>query len=239
MSEIKKALAAAIAECRAVEKDGRNSQQGYDFASAESIINECRGPMSRNGLSIAYTVLETVELEPVKTRSGSELRRQLLKLGITVMHQSGEELPQQVYVAECMDSGDKGLLKGLTICQREHLRQLMMIPRGAFDPEADPSVDEPNEAKPKAEKQRETKPKTEKPKAEKSAKEVLEEHAELLFKVVVDNGGTETPDDCLHALGNAARELAGPKPAAITVEHVKKAYAGLVEAILLAKVGGE
>lgn len=235
MSEIKKALAAAIAECRAVEKDGRNSQQGYDFASAESIINECRGPLSRNGLSIAYTVIEVVEMEPVKTRNGGELRRQLLKLGITVMHQSGEELPQQVYIAECMDSGDKGLLKGLTICQREHLRQLMMIPRGAFDPEADPSVDEPKEEKQKAEKQ--SKPKTEK--AEKSAKEVLDEHAELLFKVVVDNGGVETPDDCLHALGNAARELAGPKPAAITVEHVKRAYAGLVEAILLAKVGGE
>jgi hypothetical protein len=52
LPELAKALAAAQAKCRAVEKDARNKHHGYDYASADAIIGAATEAMADTGLSV-------------------------------------------------------------------------------------------------------------------------------------------------------------------------------------------
>jgi hypothetical protein len=185
MNEIITALAKAIAETKAVPKDGRNKEQSYDYASAEAIIEAARLPLARNGLAVIYDVTECRQLDAVKTRSGAEMARWIVSLTITVWHASGQSLPPVTYTAEGRDTGDKAILKATTACQREHVRQLLLIPRGAFDPEV------------------------EEPKKPATLVETLKELSDAI-KIELDKRGTTASTQSIcEELAKRARKLAG------------------------------
>lgn len=53
------ALRAAQSELESIEKKSKNTHHGYKYASAESVISECRDALNRNGLVPTCTGWET------------------------------------------------------------------------------------------------------------------------------------------------------------------------------------
>jgi len=206
MAEIIKALSKAIAETRSVAKSSRNTQQGYDFASSEAIVDAGRLPLATNGLAIVYDPAEVRQLESLTTRSGATMARWLVSMRITVWHESGQSLPTVTYACEGSDSGDKAILKAITVCQREHLRQLLLIPRGAFDPEVD---EEPKPQPKKVEPKRDEKHTLEVDPKPKTFVEELHELAAAVQTESAKAGVTRSTQSILEEIAKRGRALAG------------------------------
>ena len=131
MKELQTKILAVMADVSYIKKDGQNQQQGYKFASAESIIGEVRAAAVKHGLLIAVRYTEANDLESGATKAGSVIYRVRVKAEIALS--VGTEREIYTFYGEGADSGDKALPKAKTMCLKQALRQIFLIETGDHD----------------------------------------------------------------------------------------------------------
>lgn len=127
------ALAKAAAAAGAVGKDAVNAHHRYKYASAESILEEARGPLHANGLAL-------VPLSAAIVSDG-----QVLDLAWLLTHASGERLAVTRQWPVVVGNGrpaDKAVAAAATTALAYVLRDLLLLPR--VDEEVDRREDKPD-----------------------------------------------------------------------------------------------
>lgn len=124
----------------AVEKDSRNKDQGYRYASPASVMSAVKPLMDSQKLAIIPHLVDFAEIDSGQ-RAGSGKPFMINRISMhyhIVDGESGEEIvvPWQGQAGTYGD--DKGLAKAQTIALRTFLIQLFQIP--AEDPETDPDA---------------------------------------------------------------------------------------------------
>lgn len=133
-------IAAVAGAIEAVERDGRNKDQGYRYATPASVMSAVKPLMAAHSLAIIPCQVHFEEVETGRASSGGKaytINRVSMQY-IVVDGESGEEMtvPWQAQAGTYGD--DKGLAKAQTIALRTFLIQLFQIP--AEDPEIDPDA---------------------------------------------------------------------------------------------------
>lgn len=133
-------IAAVAGAIEAVEKDGRNKDQGYRYATPASVMSAVKPLMAAQSLAIVPCLVHFEAIDTGQTsRSGTPyiLNRVAMQY-LIVDGESGEDMtvPWQAQAGTYGD--DKGLAKAQTIALRTFLIQLFQIP--AEDPETDPDA---------------------------------------------------------------------------------------------------
>lgn len=137
-------LATVAGQIETVEKDGRNKDQGYRYATPAGVFLAIKPHLAAVGLAIVPHLVGFETIDTGQTsRSGSPYILNRVSMHYHVLDgDSGEEMvvPWQAQAGTYGD--DKGLAKAQTIALRTFLIQLFQIP--AEDPETDPDATGPN-----------------------------------------------------------------------------------------------
>ena len=142
---IRERLSACMSEIGYLEKDGKNSGQGYRYLSEQKVKEVCQKAFVRQGLVPEWTVsLPYLSSRTVYTRKGEKEGLECVcHVRLTVRDLSGDTATAVVTdgVGQKIDVGDKAVMGAQTAALRECLKSLMLIPSGD-DPEADVTTDE-------------------------------------------------------------------------------------------------
>jgi hypothetical protein len=133
------AIIAVMREVRAVGKDGRNTQQNYNFRGIDATVNALGPAMRKHGLIVSPQVKEfeygTIEVGSNRTRQGHVQ----VRVVYTFHHSNpttGELTTLAVEVpGESMDSGDKCTAKAMSVAFRIALLQTFALPTDEPDPD--------------------------------------------------------------------------------------------------------
>lgn len=135
-------IAAVAGQVEAVEKDSRNKDQGYRYASPAGIMTAIKPLMAAQHLAIVPHLVDFAEIDSgQRAGSGKPFMINRVSMHYHILDgDTGEELvvPWQGQAGTYAD--DKGLAKAQTIALRTFLIQLFQIP--AEDPETDPDARE-------------------------------------------------------------------------------------------------
>lgn len=139
-SSLYKKIAAIAGAIEAIEKDGRNKDQGYRYATPAGVMAAVKPLMAAQSLAIVPHLVEFAEIDSgQRAGSGKPFIINRVSMHYHILDgDSGEELivPWQGQAGTYAD--DKGLAKAQTIALRTFLIQLFQIP--AEDPEHDPDA---------------------------------------------------------------------------------------------------
>jgi len=185
-SAIYPAMAAIMAEAKAIGKDSRNQQQGFNFRGIDAVMNHLHPIFARHKVIVLPCVLED-KTEERETRSGGHLIYRVLRIQFTFVAADGSRV-QCVTIGEGMDSGDKAANKAMAVALKYALSQTLLLP---YD-EVDPDAETPEASKPK--RKQPEKPPVEKPKEPVKAKppvddkKITQQQRKLLFAKLHDCG---------------------------------------------------
>lgn len=107
------ALATAQAEIKAAEEDRTASVQSekarysYGYATLASVWDACRGPLSKNGLSIAQFPETTFATITPDERGGQKYNPPSVKVTTRLMHKSGEWMESEIVLKADGDTPQK------------------------------------------------------------------------------------------------------------------------------------
>lgn len=132
---IHRALAAVMADVRAVGKDDHNQQQGFSFRGIDATLNSV-GPVLRTHGVVLLPTVEQREESEVATKSGGRSIRVVLELRVTFIGPAGDTLDVRV-PGEAMDSGDKAYSKAVSVGMRTALLHTLALPTHDRDPDHD------------------------------------------------------------------------------------------------------
>lgn len=132
---IVQALAAVMEDVRAVGKDARNQQQGYQFRGIDALLNAV-GPAFRKHGVVAMPLLEESSWRDVKTSTGKDSREVTVKVRYRFYGPAGDFI-DAVVPGESMDFGDKGAPKAMSVAYRIALIQALCLPTHDTDPDAE------------------------------------------------------------------------------------------------------
>ena len=121
-----RALIAAQASCRSVEKDRTNAYHKYKYTSAEAIIGEGKDTLSASGLALMPIGLH-VNGHQREGEERFELEREFL-----LIHESGESIPLKCHWPICPEKGrplDKATAIADTLSLAYTIRDLLLMPR--------------------------------------------------------------------------------------------------------------
>lgn len=132
---IVEALAAAMGEVRAVGKDDRNSQQGYNFRGVDAVVNACAPVLRRHGVIVA-PMMENSSWRDVKTSTGKDSREVTVTVRYRFYGPAGDYI-DAIVPGESMDFGDKGAPKAMSVAFRTALIQTLCLPTHDVDPDSE------------------------------------------------------------------------------------------------------
>lgn len=153
------ALAKAIQDVGGVAKGGTNEHHGFDYTSADQMVDHCRSALASNGLTV-LTSNQTVvagdgraigvelQLKGYKKEVGCSA---MLVTEYLLLHSDGGSMPITNEMPIVPDSGrpiDKATLSASTESLSYMLRNLLLIPRG----EGVAERDDTSKGNPRAEK---------------------------------------------------------------------------------------
>lgn len=128
------AFAAVQAEILAVGKDGKNTQQNYNFRGIDAVVNAV-GPVLREQGVIAAPVAVDSRYRDVQTSQGKPSRECTVTVTYRFYGPAGDFIDVQV-PGESMDFGDKGAAKAMSVAFRIALLQALCIPTDEPEPDA-------------------------------------------------------------------------------------------------------
>lgn len=131
------ALVAAQKDLKGVHKDARNSFNGYDYASAESIYRECRDALLAHGLVVLPSDAEVCVIPatltvPLEKQMQAVTGHALLRRQYLLTHESGEERTFKQDWPVVPEKGrpfDKAVASAATASLAYFLRDLLLLPR--------------------------------------------------------------------------------------------------------------
>lgn len=129
-------LAAAMAAASAVTKSSRNTDQNYDYASAEQILAAVRGPLLERGLVLTQQTVD-LQLHEITSRNGARGTSAIVTVDFTFHHgPSDQELPIRGWRGCGQDYGDKAIQKAYTNAVKTFIRSQWLLPTETDDPHA-------------------------------------------------------------------------------------------------------
>lgn len=150
------ALAAAMADIRAVEKSDLHKGPGaptFNFRGVDRVVNAV-GPVFRDRQILALPQALDYTSSQYTTKGGSVMRCVVVRMRYTFVGPAGDtSIPVEVF-GEASDTGDKAMSKAESVALRVALLQTLMLPTQERDADADAHeratqevpVDEPREA---------------------------------------------------------------------------------------------
>ena len=131
--KVHEAVVAIRAEVGAVRKDGRNTQQNFNFRGVDAVVNALAGMMSKHGLMVYPS---KVEHRPgTKQLSGGKVATSVdVTVDYTFVGPEGDTFTAQV-PAESFDLGDKATAKAMSVAYRTCLLQTFTLPTDDPDPD--------------------------------------------------------------------------------------------------------
>jgi hypothetical protein len=123
-----------------IEKAGHNRAQNYDFATAESIITDVRGPLLERGV-LVLAGESALEERLRATSQGGETAVTTVHLTFTLLDSETGAMIELPWLGRGEDPMDKGVSKALTNALKTFLRQQFLLPWAQDDPEADEGSD--------------------------------------------------------------------------------------------------
>ena len=140
---IYKQISQIMRECPAIEKNQRNSQQGYAYRGIDDAMNTLQNLLPKYGVFYVPEVLES-HREERTTAKGGNLIYSVLKVKYTFYAEDGSHIAAVVQ-SEGMDSADKSSNKAMSAACKYALFQVFNIPTKEFvDPDA--TTPEPSKA---------------------------------------------------------------------------------------------
>ena len=147
----------ALKKIEAIDKGGKNQQQGFKFRGIDQIMNALHGIFKEVGLFLGQEVLED-KVENRESKSGSQLIYRILRIRYCLYCEDGSSVCSTV-TGEGMDTGDKAANKAMAVALKYFLTQMFLIPyEGMEDPDS-----ESHEMLPKPKPKATPPPKAEKP----------------------------------------------------------------------------
>lgn len=125
-------IAAAMLEAEEVTKSSRNKEQGYNFASAESILAAVREPLLKRGVTMLPSRTAVRETE-IQSKSGT--RGTKVAIDLTFEFDDGAQTKVYEWTGEGQDYGDKAYGKAYTNAVKTFIRIGWMLPTEHDDPE--------------------------------------------------------------------------------------------------------
>lgn len=134
-------LATIMGELGNVEKKGFNKAQNYRFVRESDVVAALVPLLAKNHI-ILHTSITSHDMRPLyQTGSGSQMWLTTITVdGTWIDGDSGETLPAATFMGYGADTGDKGIYKAMTGCEKYMLMKGFLISTGD-DPEADEKVD--------------------------------------------------------------------------------------------------
>jgi len=200
---IYKKMADIMSDMGAIEKDRKNTQQGYNFRGIDDVYNFIQPIMAKHRVVMLCTLIED-KSEERPSKSGGVLLYRILKLRYHFMAEDGSMVNTEV-IGEGMDSGDKASNKALSVGQKYAILQAFLVP--TIEPK-DPENEDPQPAAKNKPVGQVTKPPVEQKKAEfllneAQAKEIMEATHYLMTL----NGKTE--EEMLFSIAGKIRKKFG------------------------------
>ncbi len=138
-------LALVAGEAGAVEKDGKNKDQGYSYATPASVFRVLKPLMAKYKLAIVPSQTGRVEIDTGRqSRSGSPYIQHVAEMSYEIVDgETGESMIALWHGVAGTYGDDKGNAKAQTIGLRTFLIQLFQIP--AEDADHDPDARDPGD----------------------------------------------------------------------------------------------
>lgn len=141
--KIFKAINAIMAECPAIAKNQRNTQQNFMYRGIDVVMNVFQPLLSKHGVFAVPTVLDHQREERVSGK-GNNLIYSVLTVQYTFYADDGSSVSATV-IGEGMDSGDKASNKAMSVAFKYACFQLFCIPTEEMK---DPDAETPPPSKP-------------------------------------------------------------------------------------------
>lgn len=142
-------LVAVMKACRIMSKDGRNTYQGYSYATAAGMFAKINEALTEQNLFIAASELNLLELRDATTSKGNAEKHAVVQAKITIADAETGEQVTFAGIGSGQDSGDKAIMKGNTAALKYAYIAGLDIAM-ADDPEYDTrQPEEPTQAKSK------------------------------------------------------------------------------------------
>jgi hypothetical protein len=144
--DAKRGLHAKLAEVmelvQRIEKRGHNSEQHYDFATAEDISDEIRSKLGSRGVTITPRI-DTAGIQMIETGQTTQKGRKWITWWVPITYTFTDaataETLEVPWLGVADDYSDKGFPKALTAGMKFMLRSVFLISTGD-DPEEDRSA---------------------------------------------------------------------------------------------------
>jgi hypothetical protein len=130
------ALAAVMADVRAVPKDGMNKAQQFSFRGIDGVMNAV-GPALRTHRVVVVPMVEEVDIGTVEVgKNRTPMAHVSVRVRYRFMAPDGSSV-DAVVPAEAFDSGDKAVSKAMSVAFRTALIQALTLPTNEPDPDAE------------------------------------------------------------------------------------------------------
>lgn len=135
-ASLAKRLAEAMLEVERVDKDGRNEEHNYNYASIEAILAGVRRPLLERGIILIPNVTG-VDEKTVRSRGGTEGTALTLTVDFTFVDgETGDTFTVANWRGQGIDYQDKAYGKAYTSALKTFIRSTWLLPTGD-DPEAE------------------------------------------------------------------------------------------------------
>lgn len=133
--KVHEAVTAVMKDVGAVRKDGKNTQQNFNFRGVDAVVNAVSPAMRAHGLICRPSKVE--HRPSSKQLSGGKVATSIdVVVDYTFTGPEGDEFTAQV-VAEAFDLGDKATAKAMSVALRTCLLQTFMLPTDDTDPDTE------------------------------------------------------------------------------------------------------
>lgn len=127
------ALAAVMADVRALGKNDRNSHFGYQFRGIDATMNAL-GPAMRTHGVVVLPQVEDIQYRDVLTSKKKDARECTVRVRYSFIGPQGDRL-DVVTCGEAIDEADKGTAKAISVAMRIALLQTFVLPTSDPDPD--------------------------------------------------------------------------------------------------------
>jgi len=129
-------IAGVMARVSGVAKNGKNTQQGFNFRGIDAVVNAIGPALREVGGIIVPNVLDKVYERGI-TKSGTPTVEVFLTVEFAWHGTDGGEPVKGVVASEAMDTSDKATAKAMSVALRTFLLQTLMLPTDEKDPDAE------------------------------------------------------------------------------------------------------
>jgi hypothetical protein len=131
--KVHEAVTAVMETVREVRKDGRNTQQNFNFRGVDAVVNAVSPAMRKVGLTV-HPSRVTRETSGKQLSGGKTATSIEVTVDYTFTGPEGDTFTAQV-VAEAFDLGDKATAKAMSVAYRTCLLQTFALPTDDQDPD--------------------------------------------------------------------------------------------------------